>query len=94
MNAFTKATFARDAVTIVWVVLTFGTLLSWWVGAEHGIAVQPVAGSVLVLIAAVKVCLVGESFMEVGAQPRAIRIAFQVWLFTTTISLIVLICLA
>jgi len=72
---------ARSKATAVWGVLIAATLVSWWMGV-HGVSALDdapgAAGSVIVLIALVKVRFVGLYFMDLRAAPAALRVAFEV----------------
>jgi hypothetical protein len=67
--------FARGRAGVSWLVLIAATLLSYALGAEHGV------GSVMVVvilgIAAVKVRLVGLDFMELRSAPTPLRAVFE-----------------
>ena len=58
-----------------WLVLVAATLLSYALGAEHGV------GSAIVVvvfgIAAIKVRLIGLDFMELRSAPMLLRVAFE-----------------
>ena len=68
--------FARGRAGVSWLVLVAATLLSYALGAEHGV------GSALVVvvlfgIAAIKVRLIGLDFMELRSAPMPLRVAFE-----------------
>lgn len=91
MNSFRAALFTRDAATFVWILLILATAVTWWVGAEHGIAARPAAATTLIVTAATKVWLIGDYFMEARALPRALHVAFYSWLAVTTLILAVMV---
>ena len=68
--------FARGRAGVSWLVLVAATLLSYALGAEHGV------GSIVVVvvvfgIAAIKVRLIGLDFMELRSAPMPLRVAFE-----------------
>ncbi|NMO91686.1 cytochrome C oxidase subunit IV family protein [Actinomycetospora sp. TBRC 11914] len=69
----------RGPVSYVWIALVAFTLLSWWVGGDHGIASVRIAGAVVLVVAFVKLRFVGLYFMELRDAPRPLRTAFESW---------------
>jgi len=70
----------RTRATGVWLVLILATLTSWRLGTDHGFGSHSghsVASSVIVLVAFVKVRLVGLYFMELREAPIALRGLFE-----------------
>ena len=63
--------------TYVWLGLVAVTVVSWAVGAEHGVG-SSVAVVVLAL-ALVKVRFVGLDFMELRHAPMVLRAAFEAY---------------
>ncbi|BBY40168.1 hypothetical protein MMAN_43020 [Mycobacterium mantenii] len=67
--------FARGRAGVSWLMLIAATLLSYVLGADHGI------GSVMAIgvlgIAAFKIRLVGLDFMELRNAPVPLRVAFE-----------------
>ena len=83
-------TAARDdsALVAVWGVLVAATLLSWWVGHDHGASRADLSASTLITIALAKVYLVGTHFMELRhADPRLLR-AFQGYVALVAVALV------
>jgi hypothetical protein len=82
----------RSSTTVVWVALVAATCVSWWLGASGGVAADPhVGASVAVLVVAfVKVRLVGIHFMELGRAPLALRAAFEAYVILVGGALVVL----
>jgi hypothetical protein len=67
--------FARGRAGVSWLVLIAATLVSYALGAEHGVGSVTV---VLVLgIAAFKIRLVGLDFMELRSAPIPLRATFE-----------------
>ena len=58
-----------------WLVLIAATLLSYALGAEHGVGSTVVV--VVFGIAAIKVRLIGLDFMELRGAPIPLRVAFE-----------------
>lgn len=67
----------RARATFVWLGLVIVTMVSWAVGADHGVGAG-VAVWVLAL-AAVKVRYVGLDFMELRRAPFILRGAFETY---------------
>jgi hypothetical protein len=67
--------FVRGRAGVSWLVLIVATLISYSLGADHG------TGSVMVVvvlvIASIKVRLVGLDFMELRTAPVPLRAAFE-----------------
>jgi cytochrome c oxidase subunit IV len=74
------SSFPRPA-TLVWAILVAVTFATFWLGADHPFSNVGVRlASVLALVLAlVKVWLIGMDFMEIRQAPRALKIAFEVW---------------
>lgn len=69
----------RARFTAIWFVLVAATLLSFWLGTDHGIN-SPEARSVLIfLVAFVKVRFVGLYFMEVKDAPLPLRLILEAY---------------
>jgi hypothetical protein len=65
-------------LTWTWVVLVSATLLSW--AAAEGGEAAPVAGIVVLMVAAIKVGVVIHRFMEIGRGSQGWEWFFLVWL--------------
>ena len=67
--------FTRGRAGASWLVLIAATLVSYVLGADHGV------GSVMAVavlgIAAIKIRLVGLDFMELRSAPLPLRAAFE-----------------
>ena len=75
----------------VWVVLTLATILSWWLGTDHGFSGENAAqynSIALMVIAFFKVRLVIMHFMEIHNAPLVLRGAMEVWVFGVCATLI------
>jgi hypothetical protein len=69
----------RNKTTVVWLGLTAATLLSYALGADHGIGSSSghtVASTIILIVALTKVRFVGQWFMELREAPAVLR-----WLF-------------
>jgi cytochrome c oxidase subunit IV len=69
--------FARGRAGVSWLVLIAATLLSYALGAEHGVGSRVVV--VVLAIAAIKVRLIGLDFMELRNAPIPLRAAFEIY---------------
>jgi heme/copper-type cytochrome/quinol oxidase subunit 4 len=67
----------RGPFTIVWFVLIAATLLSWYLGSDHGVHDHRVTTVVIMLVAFIKVRFVGLYFMELRDAPTPLRIMFE-----------------
>jgi Prokaryotic Cytochrome C oxidase subunit IV len=67
--------FARSRAGVSWLVLIAATLLSYALGAEHGVG--STVAVVVLGIAAIKVRLIGLDFMELRGAPMPLRAAFE-----------------
>src|SRR6516165_7952486 len=63
----------RTPATVVWVVLVIATIASWTLGTAHGMHNHSLASVLILLIAFIKVRLVGLYFMELREAPTALR---------------------
>jgi hypothetical protein len=61
-----------------WLGLVGLTVISWWLGFEHGSDSMWIIATLMVLAFA-KVFLVGHSFMEVRTAPRILRQIYTWW---------------
>ncbi|WP_354701175.1 hypothetical protein DSM112329_01482 [Paraconexibacter sp. AEG42_29] len=71
----------RGRVTVVWAGLMAATVVSWVLGAFHGVeggAVEAATAAALA-IAFAKVRFVGLEFMELRGAARPLRVAFETW---------------
>jgi hypothetical protein len=71
----------RDAVSVVWALLVAATCISWAVGADHGNghAARQLATAIVLLVAFIKVRMVGMYFMELRYAPAVLRTLFDAW---------------
>jgi hypothetical protein len=67
----------RTPATVVWVVLVMATIVSWTLGTTHGMHNHALASVLILLIALIKVRLVGLYFMELHEAPAALRGLFE-----------------
>lgn len=67
--------FARNRAGVSWLVLIAATLVSYLLGAEHGLGSATVV--VVFGIAAIKIRLVGLDFMELRSAPTPLRALFE-----------------
>jgi caa(3)-type oxidase subunit IV len=69
-------TLLRSRISLVWLVLIAATLASWKVGTDHGVHAQ-LATTIVLLVAFIKVRLVGLYFMELREAPLPLRVIFE-----------------
>jgi hypothetical protein len=72
---------ARRPGTVTWAVLMVATVVSWTLGTRHDVfGGGPRLATVGVLVIAfVKVFLVGRQFMELREAPRLLQLFFNGW---------------
>ena len=72
-------TLIRTNSTVTWLALVALTLISWFLGTDHGFNSANHAGaSVAIFVVAVfKLRLVGLYFMELRGAPRSLRGIFE-----------------
>lgn len=89
-----KRRFLRDGVNIAWLVLVSSTLFGWWLGHVVNSAqdnARLAVGGVLIM-AFVKIWVVGFEFMELKQAPGWLRYSFDVWVVVMCVVLLVLLC--
>ncbi|MCV7412507.1 hypothetical protein AWC05_17975 [Mycobacterium florentinum] len=69
----------RTPATAVWLVLIAATGVSWALGTQHGMANHQLASVIILLIAFIKVRLVGLYFMELREAPNVLRGLFETY---------------
>jgi heme/copper-type cytochrome/quinol oxidase subunit 4 len=67
------------APLIVWVGLIIATLLSYWLGSDHGLSSAEARTLIIFVVAFVKVRFVGLYFMELRQAPVILRSLFEGW---------------
>ena len=70
-----------NPVVIVWLVLAAITMTSWAVGAEHIPGSARNLTALLLVIAFVKVWLIGRYFMDLRSAAVPLRLLFDGWVF-------------
>lgn len=69
----------RNRVGAVWLALVAATLVSWSLGSHHWLNGSRAASLTVLVVAFVKVRLIGLHFMELRAAPLGLRLAFETW---------------
>jgi hypothetical protein len=69
----------RNSITVVWFVLIAATMVSWYLGTDHALDDATLAGSLILLVAFIKIRFVGLYFMELRHAPIPLRIVFECW---------------
>jgi Prokaryotic Cytochrome C oxidase subunit IV len=70
----------RSPVTAVWSLLIGATLLSWWLGTDHGLSSggdHTLPTLAILVVAFFKLRCVGLYFMELRDAPLPLRLAFE-----------------
>ena len=69
----------RHRTTVTWLLLVFATSGSWILGSESRGQSGAGTGTALILVAFIKVRLVGLHFMELRSAPLALRTLFEAY---------------
>jgi caa(3)-type oxidase subunit IV len=72
-------TLLRTPATAAWIVLILATIVSWTLGTTHGFNNYTLASVVILIIAFIKVRLVGLYFMELREAPTVLRGLFEAY---------------
>lgn len=75
----TLKSLLRARFVVVWFVLIAATLISWFLGTDQGFDSTGVVTTVVLVVAFVKVRLVGLDFMELRNAPLPLRLVFEVY---------------
>ena len=69
----------RTRASVVWFVLALLTVVSWALGTDHGLTSGShlPASLVIIVVALVKVRMVGMYFMELRCAPIHLRVIFE-----------------
>jgi len=89
-----KASVVSAATTVAWLILVIATALGWWLGQAGQANTQGVslATAGAIVVAFIKVWIVGFQFMELRHAPRWLRHTFDAWVVAVCVALL-LICL-
>jgi hypothetical protein len=81
----------HSAFVLAWAALMLATLVSF--GFGDGLGTARVAGTAVIIVAFVKVNLVGNYFMELRGAPLPLRLVFATWtvIVGTTLTVIFLV---
>ena len=79
-----------DGKTLAWLVLVVATGLGWWLGQAGQGSAQGVrlATAGVIVVAFIKVWIVGFQFMELRYAPRWLRHSFDAWLISVCAALL------
>jgi heme/copper-type cytochrome/quinol oxidase subunit 4 len=69
----------RTPASVVWIFLILATVVSWTLGTQHGFSNYTPVSVVILLIAFIKVRLVGLYFMELRGAPTVLRGLFEAY---------------
>ena len=67
----------RNRVTGIWLILIAATLVSFWLGTDHGLASVTSRSVPILMVALIKVRFVGLYFMELRDAPLPLRLLFE-----------------
>lgn len=80
----------RHRLAVVWALLVAATLVSYWLGTDHGTDSADVATAVVLFAAFFKVRLIGVHFMELRDAPIWLRAIFEGYVVVVGVTLFVL----
>ena len=85
-----RFSFAPWLATIALLVLVAATGVAWWLGqADRGGGhAGALATAGVIVVAFIKVWIVGFQFMELRHAPRWLRHAFDGWIFAVCVALV------
>lgn len=75
-------------ILAIWVLLLGATGVAWQLGSDHGVGDTPTAAVLILVIAFVKVRLIGRYFMEIREAPIALTAIFDGWLIAVATTVI------
>jgi len=78
----TAAGLLRSRPSIVWAALFLASLLSFWLGTDHGFSGEDgrrLGTSIVLGVAFLKVRWIGLDFMELRHAPLPLRLTFELW---------------
>lgn len=86
----TKNSILSDATTLAWLILVVATGIGWWLGqaAQDNTQSVRLATAGVIVVAFVKVWIVGFQFMELRHAPRWLRHSFDAWLVAVCATLL------
>jgi heme/copper-type cytochrome/quinol oxidase subunit 4 len=67
----------RARFTVIWLLLIAATLVSYWLGSDHGFSSVEARTVLILVVAFVKVRFVGLYFMDLRESPRVLRALFE-----------------
>jgi hypothetical protein len=84
----------RSRITLIWVVLILATLTSLLLGADDLVTAVKLASVLVIVIAFIKVRLVGLYFMELRDAPVPLRLIFEGYCLVVCVALVVMFLVA
>ena len=84
----TFGALVRGPFLAVWFVLIAATLLSFWLGTDHGLSSVEARSIVIMLVAFIKIRFVGLYFMELRTAPLPLRALFETYCLVVCLALI------
>lgn len=89
MKAMKTHSMPKDA-TIALLVLVAATGIAWWLGQADRVSEQAgaLATAGVIVVAFIKVWIVGFQFMELRHAPRWLRHAFDTWIVVVCVALV------
>jgi len=82
-------TLLKSRITLIWLILIAATLISWRVGTDGAVGAH-LATTIVLLVAFIKVRLVGLHFMELRYAPLALRLIFEAYCLVVCATLVIM----
>ncbi|KRA31069.1 MULTISPECIES: cytochrome C oxidase subunit IV family protein [unclassified Nocardioides] len=84
--------FLRSTPTVIWLFLIGATVASWLLGNDFGVpgVSHSLATTLILVVAAIKLHLVGYHFMELRDAPWMLRSAFNFYCAGLLVTMLVL----
>lgn len=82
MTTMAKPVLLQNRLIFIWLGLVLVTLLSWWLGADHGLSAthgRTIGMTSVLAVAFLKILFIGNYFMELRTAPMMLRLVFGAW---------------
>ncbi len=89
-----KNSVCASGANIAWFILVVATGIGWWLGhaSQSGGQGERLATAGVIIVAFIKVWIVGFQFMELRHAPRWLRLGYDAWTVVICATLVI-ICL-
>lgn len=80
----------KNRISLIWLLLITATLISWKVGTDHGAITPHLATTIVIIVAFIKVRLVGLHFMELRHAPTPLRAILEAYCLIVPTTLVIM----